>query len=94
VTSPEVREPRPSQTRPAATPTIAKADSTPAEIADAYCVLMITPYGKQLRRLYLSLHSATAAVQRAKLRGLPARLVLCQLVPVQADLDLAGSWSE
>jgi hypothetical protein len=76
---------QPSSDNQAAT-TQLNADSISAA-ADAYCVLLITPYGKTLRRLYLSLHSAQAAVQRAQKRGLPARLVLCRLIPVHADLD-------
>ena len=60
---------------------------------EAFVVLLITPAGKYLRRVYLSLHSATAAVQRAQDKGQPARIVLCRLVPVAADLDIGGEWS-
>ena len=60
---------------------------------EAFVVLLITPAGKYLRRVYLSLHSATAAVQQAQDKGQPARIVLCRLVPVAADLDIGGEWS-
>jgi hypothetical protein len=59
----------------------------------AYAVLLLTPAGKYRRRVFLSLHSATAAVQRAQDKGQPARMVLCKLVPVAADLDLGGRWA-
>jgi len=50
-------------------------------------VLVTTPSEKYRRRVFLSLHSATAAVQRAWKKGQPAQLVLCHLVPVTVDLD-------
>ena len=68
----------------------------PADIesaCQAYVVLLATPTGKYRRRVFLSLHSATAAIRRAKDKGQPARMVLCKLVPVAADLDLGGEWS-
>jgi hypothetical protein len=65
-----------------------------ADIADAYCVVAITPYDRQRRRVFLSLHSAVQAVERSRKRGLPAELILCKLVPVQADLDLDGEVTE
>jgi hypothetical protein len=52
-----------------------------------YIVVLITPYDTTLRRPYLSLHSAQQALQRAKSRGLQARLILCELRAVTADLD-------
>jgi hypothetical protein len=58
-----------------------------AEIADAYIVVVVTPYGQPRRRPYLSLHSAVQAAQRARKRGLQAELILCKLVPIPADLD-------
>jgi hypothetical protein len=74
---------------------------TPAKVVDrslpidsAYCVLAMTPYDRQRRRLFLSLHSAVQAVQRARKRGLQAELVLCKLILIQADLDLYSEWSE
>ena len=56
----------------------------------AYVVLVVTPAHKYRRRVFLSLHSASAAVQRAQAKGQPVRLMLCQLVPVAADLNLDG----
>jgi hypothetical protein len=56
----------------------------------AYVVLVVTPAHKYRRRVFLSLHSATAAVQRAQAKGQPVRLMLCQLVPVAADVNLAS----
>jgi hypothetical protein len=94
----QVRRPRPHQeTRPAEGPTT-DTPSVPstADIAaacQAYAVLLLTPAGKYRRRVFLSLHSATAAVQRAQDKGQRAHLVLCRLVPVAPDLDLGGEWS-
>jgi hypothetical protein len=62
-------------------------DDADESLADAYCVIVISPYGNPRRRIYLTLNHATAAVKRAEGRGLPVRMVLCRLVPVQADLD-------
>jgi hypothetical protein len=56
----------------------------------AYVVLVVTPAHKYRRRVFLSLHSASAAVLRAQAKGHPVRLMLCQLVPVAADLNLGG----
>jgi hypothetical protein len=64
-----------------------------ASACQAYAVLLLTPAGKYRRRVFLSLHSATAAVQRAQDKGQPVRLILCRLVPVAADLDLDGEWT-
>ena len=66
-------------------------DGDSLSIGSAYCVLAHTPYDHKYRRLFLSLHSAAQAVERARKRGLQAELILCKLVPVQADLD--GEWS-
>jgi hypothetical protein len=57
---------------------------TAADIADAYCVYLHTPYDRRYRRLFLSLHSAVQAVERAKKRGLKAELILCRLTVVEA----------
>jgi hypothetical protein len=73
------------------TMTPAKVVDHSLPIASAYCVLAYTPYDRKYRRLFLSLHSATQAVERARKRGLQAELVLCRLVPVAADLD--GEWT-
>jgi hypothetical protein len=55
-------------------------------------VLLITPRGKYSRHVYLSLHSAQLALQRAHDRGQQAHLILAKLTPVAvADLtDLDG----
>ncbi|MFY0406912.1 hypothetical protein [Solicola sp. PLA-1-18] len=37
------------------------------------------------RRVYMSLHSAVRALERAEERGLTAKLMLCALVPVGGD---------
>jgi hypothetical protein len=67
---------------------VAPSLEQPADIADAYCVYLHTPYDRTYRRLFLSLHSATRAVGRARKRGLQAELLLCRLTAVQAvDLD-------
>jgi hypothetical protein len=59
---------------------------------EAFVVLVFTPAGQYRRRVFLSLHGATAAVQRARAKGQSARMVLRRLVPVTADLDLIGEW--
>jgi hypothetical protein len=67
---------------------------TAADIAAAYVVVVISPYGNPRRRCYLSLSHATVAVQRAEAEGQPARMVLCRLEPVAADLDIDGEVAE
>ena len=52
-----------------------------------YVVLMITRYGMPRRKVYLDLGHARTAVARAHDKGQQARLILCELRPVQADLD-------
>ena len=61
----------------------------------AYVVLMITKYGMPRRRVYLDLGAARTAVARANAKGLHARLVLCELTAVMADLDIdeVEGWS-
>jgi hypothetical protein len=58
-----------------------------AEIAPAFIVIVVSPYGTPRRRPYLNLHHAAAAVSRARGKGQQAWLVLCKLEPVAADLD-------
>lgn len=60
--------------------------SLPAE-AQAFVILVLTPQGKYRRKVYLSLHSAVLAVQRAEARGQSAQLVLCRLEPVESLLS-------
>jgi hypothetical protein len=90
----------PDRTAPAAETGAAPKDTNWALGADnslpintAYCVLAYTPYNRTYRRLFLSLHSAVQAVERTRKRGLQAELILCQLVPVTADLDIDGGGS-
>jgi hypothetical protein len=74
----------------AAVNTILPPTADIASACQAYAVLLLTPAGKYRRRVFLSLHSATAAVQRAQDKGQPVRMVLCRLHPVAVDLDLGG----
>lgn len=87
----EVEGPAPSGDRPedqAATKQLnAPSLSAAADIANAFVVVVVSPYGNPRRRVYLSLSHATKALQRAHKRGAPASMVLCRLVPVVADLD-------
>lgn len=62
------------------------AEHLPVE-AQAFVILVLTPQGKCRRKVYLSLHSAALAVQRAEGRGQSARLVLCRLEPVECLAD-------
>ncbi|SNU00956.1 hypothetical protein SAMN06298212_10572 [Ruaniaceae bacterium KH17] len=50
----------------------------------AYVVLVSTREGRYRRRVFLSLHSAVHAAERARERGQDADLVLCELRPVEA----------
>ena len=61
-------------------------EDTPTEAAlfaaaRGYCVIVTSSEGKYRRRLYLSLHSAEKAVQRAKANGKFAAMVLAVIVP-------------
>jgi hypothetical protein len=94
----QVRRPRPHpETRPAEGPTTDRPSLPPetdiAMACQAYAVLLLTPAGKYRRRVFLSLHSATAAVRRAQDKGQPVHMVLCSWTPVAADLDLGGEWT-
>jgi hypothetical protein len=84
VTEPVPRD-RPSSVNPDATKQSDASSLTAA--CTAYVVVLITPRGKYLRRVFLSLHSAEQAMRRAHDRGQPAHLVLCRLTPmIVADL--------
>jgi hypothetical protein len=61
---------------------------TAADIAPAYAV--VSPYGNPRRRVCPSLHHAAAAVARARGKQQTAWLILCELRPVVADLDVDG----
>lgn len=67
---------------------------TAVDIADAYVVIVVSPYGQPRRRVYLSLSHATNAVQRAHKRGLPAHMILCRLERITANLDIDGEVAE
>ena len=53
-----------------------------------HLVLLVSRSGKFVRKPYLSLHSAQAALQRAQERGQECHLVLCRVEPLTADLEL------
>ena len=57
-------------------------ERSPKAIGGCHAVLVFQPDGRYQRRLYLSLHAADAAMQRAADRGLTASCVLVELVPV------------
>jgi hypothetical protein len=58
-----------------------------------YLVLLLGRNDKFVRKPYLSLHSAQAALQRAQERGQECHLVLCRVEPLSADLEPGGEWS-
>jgi hypothetical protein len=60
------------------------------DYAPAYIAVMVDRFGTPRRRPYLNLHHAALAVQRARAQRRQAWIVLCELRPVQADLDLDG----
>lgn len=60
--------------------------TAPADaLAEAFAVVVTTERGAR-RRLYLSLHSASRARERARERGDDVELVLVRLVPVEGVL--------
>lgn len=59
---------------------------------EAFVIVVLTPEGKYRRRVYLSLHSASHAVERAWAKGQPARMILCRVTPVPGAL-VNGAWS-
>lgn len=54
----------------------------PKAIAPAYAILVQRRNGQWHRQLYLSLHSATKAMERAETNGVQARCQLVEIVPV------------
>ena len=86
--TPPNEERRPREEAPPETPTKKSGAILPLdaarlrELASAYVVIVITPQGRARRSVYLSLHSASQAVDRAHNRGQHADMVLCQLVPI------------
>ena len=59
-------------------------ERSPKAIGGCHAVLVFQANGRYQRRLYLSLHAADAAMQRAADRGLTASCVMVELVPVPA----------
>ncbi len=59
-------------------------ERSPKAIGGCHAVLVFQPDDRYQRRLYLSLHAADAAMQRAAERGLTSSCVLVELVPVTA----------
>lgn len=55
-----------------------------------YALLVKSPTGRISRRLYLSLHSAVKATERAQARGHAVSLELVRLVPYVTGADLHG----
>jgi hypothetical protein len=53
----------------------------PKAIAAGWAVLLVRSDDRVTRQVYLSLHSATKALDRAKASGREARMVLVELVP-------------
>ena len=62
-----------------------------AALCEAFVVVVEVPGEKYVRRVFLSLHRAIQAVERAQARGRSAWMLLCKLVPVPADLEF-GEW--
>lgn len=66
---------------------------SPAEIAafrPTYVLLVKTPTDRVTRRVYLSLHAAVKATERAQARGHAASLELARLVPYATGVELHG----
>lgn len=89
---PRERESRPRHEAaiPGLTPSVAPStdvgtdDTTTVAALKGYGVIVLVPGAAEprgRRRLFLSLHSAQRAVERAAARGLDAHLVLVRLVP-------------
>jgi hypothetical protein len=66
---------------PAVTP---RRVENPKATAHAWAALVMRKNGHWSRQIYLSLHAATRAMERAEVRGVEARLVLVELVPLTA----------
>jgi len=56
----------------------------PKAIAAGWAVLLVRRDDRVTRQVYLSLHSATKALERARQSGRAAQMVLVELVPVTA----------
>lgn len=63
-------------------------ETAPGAHLPGYCLLVTTPAERTTRRLFLSLHAATKAAERAERRGGAASLELCHIVPAgEVDRD-------
>ena len=69
-------------TRQAIESSTATKNQSQSTAAHAYAVLVTSTDNKCRRRLFLSLHSAEKAIQRAEARGHFAELELCRVVVV------------
>jgi hypothetical protein len=56
----------------------------PKALAAGWAVLLVRNDERVTRQVYLSLHSATKALERARSRGRRAQMVLVELVPTTA----------
>jgi hypothetical protein len=94
VTRPVPKDRPAANTHQAAAKPLDASILSPAPNIPAYVVLLTTRYGMPRRRVYLDLGAARGAVARANDKGQQASLVLCELTPVQADLDVDGEVAE
>jgi hypothetical protein len=81
---------QPSPNNQGATTTKLPDKASLVDFVPAYLAIMVDRFGTPRRRAYLNLHHASLAVQRARTQGRQAWVVLCELRPVTADLDLGG----
>lgn len=56
----------------------------------AYALLVMTPTQRVTRRLFLSLHAAVKAAERAQKRGSEAHLEMVRVVPYSVGAELHG----
>lgn len=61
-----------------------RALENPKALAAGWAVLLVRKDERVTRQVYLSLHSATKALERAKANGRQAQMVLVELVPATA----------
>ncbi|GEM_PF-5769786 len=73
-------------TEPASVPHLS-ADEIQAS-RPTYCLLVKTPTERVTRRLFLSLHAAIKATERAQMRGHAVSLELVRLVPYTTGTEL------
>lgn len=56
-----------------------------------YVLIVKTPSARITRRVFLSLHAAVKATERAEARGHATSLTLCRVVPYLTGSDLHGT---